>query len=234
MGHQGGVLDRFGSDLVAISVALRYFNACDFTMFKSPWFREVLNGVGADGVGVIFPIFSVNCSCPRRRWENEEKRKEEKKKKSEENRKHWKKKHEKRGKNEKIPPTPSTSTPLRTRPMIARSKPLGHWGSWHNTLLRIALWISGATRGTKGPSEALERALSPRFVLNEVGKRRRVVSRMGLLRPSVGISRKFGDQHETCVVGLPARRPQNPVTLDGPCLATGKRIPADREPEVLQ
>ena len=33
--------------------------------------REVLNGVGADGVGVKIPIFSVDCSCllfcPRRR-----------------------------------------------------------------------------------------------------------------------------------------------------------------------
>ena len=56
--------------------------------------REVLNGVGADGVGVKFPIFPVNCSylphCSRRkRKKSEEKRKQrgDSRQKSEEKRK---------------------------------------------------------------------------------------------------------------------------------------------------
>ena len=40
--------------------------------------REVLHGVGADGVGVKFPIFAVNCCClplfPRRRGKMRRKR----------------------------------------------------------------------------------------------------------------------------------------------------------------
>ena len=62
--------------------------------------REVLDGVGADGVGVKFPIFPVNCSCVLFVLENKEKN-EEKRRKT-----------KKKG---KFPPTPSTlPTPLRT------------------------------------------------------------------------------------------------------------------------
>ena len=55
--------------------------------------REVLHGVGADGVGVKFPIFAVNCCCSplslRRRGEKRRKTKknEEKRKKNEKMRK---------------------------------------------------------------------------------------------------------------------------------------------------
>ena len=83
--------------------------------------REVPNGVGADGVGVKFPIFPVNCSRLPLFQENRQKTKkhEEKRrktKKNEEKRKKTKKRR-KTKKNEesgKIPPTPSTPTPLRT------------------------------------------------------------------------------------------------------------------------
>ena len=68
--------------------------------------REVLHGVGADGVGVKFPIFAVNCcSLPlsfRRRGEMRKKRGK------------MRKKGEKCVKKGKITPTPSTPTPLRT------------------------------------------------------------------------------------------------------------------------
>ena len=87
--------------------------------------REVAHGVGADGVGVKFPFFAVNCSCSplsssrmrekrRKTKKNGEKRR--KTKKNEEKRKKTKKrrKTKKNVKNGKIPPTPSTPTPLRT------------------------------------------------------------------------------------------------------------------------
>ena len=83
-------------------------------------YREVPNGVGADGVGVKFPILPVNCSRLRLFQENRQKTKknEEKRrktKKSEEKRKKTKKRRKtKKRKNGKIPPTPSTPTPLRT------------------------------------------------------------------------------------------------------------------------
>ena len=59
-------------------------------------YREVPNGVGADGVGVKFPIFPVNCSRLPLFQENT-KKSEEKRKKNEEKRK----KNEKAKKNEK-------------------------------------------------------------------------------------------------------------------------------------
>ena len=75
--------------------------------------REVLNGVGADGVGVKFPIFPVNCSylplVLGQSAKSEEKRQKRgySRKKSEEKRKKAKKKG-------RFPPAPSTPTPLRT------------------------------------------------------------------------------------------------------------------------
>ena len=87
---------------------------------KLNFFREVLHGVGADGVGVKFPIFAVNCCCClpfsfRRSRESEEKGE----------------KCVKKGKNAlkkgKITPTPSAPTPLRTSqflwPKMARLGP---------------------------------------------------------------------------------------------------------------
>ena len=92
-----------------------------------PWknpkkFREVPNGVGADGVGVKFPIFPVNCSRLPLFQENRKKTKknEEKRRKTKKKRRKTKKKSKKRRKtkknekNGKTPPTPSTPTPLRT------------------------------------------------------------------------------------------------------------------------
>ena len=79
--------------------------------------REVLNGVGADGVGVKFPILPVNCNRLLLPWgkteKNDEKRETKKRqrkpKKSEEKKKRRKTKRiKKRG---KIPPTPSKPTP---------------------------------------------------------------------------------------------------------------------------
>ena len=89
-------------------------------------FRESVGssefGVGADGVGVKFPIFPVNCSrlpLSRRIGEKKNKEKRRKAKKSEEknekeNEKKRRKTKKKNEKNGKVPPTPSTPTPLRT------------------------------------------------------------------------------------------------------------------------
>ena len=92
---------------------------------------EVLNGVGADGVGVKFPIFPVKialvCSCPRWIGENEEKRK--KAKKSEEKPRKMKKiKMKKNAKKRKSlgPHQASTPTPLRTSQTVA-IEPLSLW-----------------------------------------------------------------------------------------------------------
>ena len=79
--------------------------------------RKVLHGVGADGVGVKFAIFAVNCSrlplpsgrIREKRRKTKQKRRETKKSKQKKNRR----KTKKRG---KIPQTPSTSTPLRVCP----------------------------------------------------------------------------------------------------------------------
>ena len=64
--------------------------------------REVLHGVGADGVGVKFPIFAVNCSrfpCPLGEYQKSEERqkkdpKNEEKQKAKKNKKNQKKKWE--------------------------------------------------------------------------------------------------------------------------------------------
>ena len=70
--------------------------------------KEVLHGVGADGVGVKFPIFAVHCCCfPlsfRRKRGKMPKKKGEK----------CVKKGEKCVRKGEITPTPSTPTPLRT------------------------------------------------------------------------------------------------------------------------
>ena len=73
-----------------------------------------LHGVGADGVGVKFPIFAVNCCClplsfRRKRGKMRRKRGEMRKKGEK-----CVKKGEKCVKKGKITPTPSTPTPLRT------------------------------------------------------------------------------------------------------------------------
>ena len=65
----------------------REFPGPGFSGGNSPQTREVLHGVGADGVGVKFPTLAVNCCCSSlsfgRRGEkakkNEEKRKKTKK-----------------------------------------------------------------------------------------------------------------------------------------------------------
>ena len=72
--------------------------------------REVPNGVGADGVGVKFPVFPVNCSRSRlfqkNRRKNEEKRRKTKKnekraKKNEKKNEKAKKKRKKKNEKEK-------------------------------------------------------------------------------------------------------------------------------------
>ena len=88
--------------------------------------REVLHGVGADGVGVKFPIFAVNCRClPLSFGRSREKRRKRGEKCIE---KGGKMRLEKGGKyalkkgenhsdpiyTNPITPTPSTPTPLRT------------------------------------------------------------------------------------------------------------------------
>ena len=87
------------------SVALSLHRAA----FRTTAFgREVLNGVGADGVGVKFPIFSVIavvCPCSRRIGEKRKKRRESKEKRRKT------KKKAKKAEKKKIPPTPSTPTP---------------------------------------------------------------------------------------------------------------------------
>ena len=83
--------------------------------------REVLNGVGADGVGVKFPILyrkiAVVCSCPRRMRRKAKKNKKEAKKNDENEEK--RRQTTKNEINGKIPPTPSTPTPLRTSQKIS-------------------------------------------------------------------------------------------------------------------
>ena len=78
---------------------------------KNTKIREVSHGVGADGVGVKFPIFAVNCcSLPLSFRRSREKRRKRGKN------------AQKKGKNAlkkgKITPTPSTPTPLRTSQKI--------------------------------------------------------------------------------------------------------------------
>ena len=76
--------------------------------------REVLHGVGADGVGVKFPIFAVKCCCLplsfRRSREKRRKRGKMRRKRGKMRRKRGKM----RKKKGKITPTPSAPTPLRT------------------------------------------------------------------------------------------------------------------------
>ena len=73
---------------------------------QKPWEMEVLHGLVADGVGVKFLIFGVNCSClplsPRESRRVREKRRKAKKQKNDEKVKG------------KTPLAPSTPTPLRT------------------------------------------------------------------------------------------------------------------------
>ena len=64
-----------------------------------PIYWEVLHGVGADGVGVKFPIFAVNCCCLALSF-----------RRSREKRRKRGKMRRKRGKKGKITPTPSTPT----------------------------------------------------------------------------------------------------------------------------
>ena len=78
--------------------------SCPAVLLHVKFMRKVLHGVGADGVGVKFPIFAVKCSrlhlSPRRmRGKSRKQRKAKKNKKR------------KKG---KFSPTPSTPTPLRT------------------------------------------------------------------------------------------------------------------------
>ena len=83
--------------------------------------REVLHGVGAEGVGVKFPIFAVNyCCLPlsfRRRREKRRKTKKNEEKRKKAKKMRLKKMRKKKG---KITPTPSTPTPLRTSQKLTR------------------------------------------------------------------------------------------------------------------
>ena len=81
--------------------------------------REASHGVGADGVGVKFLIFAVNCSrLPLSSWRMRGKRRKTKKGEGKhqklEKRKKSEKSEEKPPKKKKIPQTPSTLTPIRT------------------------------------------------------------------------------------------------------------------------
>ena len=91
------------------------------------YIREVPNGVGADGVGVKFPIFPVNCSrwplFQENRQKNEEKRRKAKKKekKNEEKRKKKRKSEEKQKKRKKWE---NSSDPIYTNPI--KNLPIHH------------------------------------------------------------------------------------------------------------
>ena len=81
--------------------------------------REVPNGVGADGVGVKFPIFPVNCSRLPLFQENRQKTKknEEKRRKTQKkqrNRKKTKKRRKKRKSEEKRKKWENSSDPIYT------------------------------------------------------------------------------------------------------------------------
>ena len=85
--------------------------------------REVPNGVGADGVGVKFPIFPVNCSrLPLSQERIGEKRR--KTKKSEEKRRKTKKSEEKRKKWEN-PSDPIYTNPIKNLPIYRCRLQLG-------------------------------------------------------------------------------------------------------------
>ena len=90
---------------------------------KTTFYREVLHGVGADGVGMKFPIFAVSCSrLPLSFTRIREKRR--KTKKSEEKQRKAKTKTKKRRKKRKIPPTPSASSQYKEPPnFLAPSRP---------------------------------------------------------------------------------------------------------------
>ena len=90
--------------------------------FQNERFREVLHGVAEAGVGVKFLMFAVNCSrfpCSLGEYQRSEEKRETAKKNQEKqhNNEKAKKSGEKKG---KIPPTPSTPTPLRTSQRLYR------------------------------------------------------------------------------------------------------------------
>ena len=97
---------------------------------RSRHHREGLNGVGTDGVGVKLAPFPSKlqslrgCSCPRRKTK---KTKQETKKIEEKQRTTTKRRKTKKKKG-KIPPTPSTPTPLRTSQHQRTAK--GASGKW--------------------------------------------------------------------------------------------------------
>ena len=74
-------------------------------------FQEVLHGVGADGVGVKFPIFAVNCCCLSLSFIRRRREKRRKTKKSENKKKKTKKKVKMHKKGE------SHSDPIYTNPI---------------------------------------------------------------------------------------------------------------------
>ena len=68
------------------------------TSLEATLFREVLHGVGADGVGVNFPIFAETKKEKKRKTKRSDEKKKEKK--------------------EKIPPTPSRTSQLLRTPYL--------------------------------------------------------------------------------------------------------------------
>ena len=84
---------------------------CSRPAGSQPYYnREVLNGVGADGVGVKFPYFPVNCSYLPLSYENdyENEDKTKKNKKSEEKRKEG-----------KLPSDTIYTNPIKNLPILA-------------------------------------------------------------------------------------------------------------------
>ena len=138
--HTGGPFcpwDRLGSKGITESSSRTFLGSSGmvWAVFGMMLCREVPNGFGADGVGAKFPIFPVNCSRLPVFQENRQitKKNEKKKKKTKKN-DEKRRKTKKNEKNGKIPPTPSTPTPLRTSQLCGRTLVAPYCASHRETI----------------------------------------------------------------------------------------------------
>ena len=102
--------------------------------------REVPNGVGADGVGVKFPLFPVNCSrLPLFQEKNEKKRRKTKKneKKRRKTKKNEKaKKNEKKRKKWENSSDPIYTNPIKNLPIFCGCEVRRNWLQWAQKMPR--------------------------------------------------------------------------------------------------
>ena len=111
-------------------------------------YREVLLGVGADGVGAKFPIFAVNCS---RLPSSSRRMRERRRKKTKKNQEEKRSKAKKKG---RIPLTPSTPTPSRTSQIyrgLFKGGGVNERGGGFHTRVRGTMFVRNGDV-TPGPS----------------------------------------------------------------------------------